>query len=48
MGYDYKIRYKKRKENIDVDALSRMHFGELVMMAISTISSDLMFEIQSS
>ena len=48
MGYDYEIRYKKGKENIAADALSRMHSGELMMMAISAISSDLMSEIKSS
>ena len=48
MGYDYEIRYKKGRENIIVDALSRMHSGEMVMMSISTISSNLMYEIQSS
>ena len=30
------------------DALSRMHFGEIVLMAVSAISFDLMSQIQLS
>ena len=48
MGYDYEISYKKGRENVAADSLSRMHVGEVVLMVISSISSDLMAEIQSS
>ena len=39
---------KKGRENIAADSLSRIHSGEVVLMAISSISSDLMAQIQSS
>ena len=42
MGYDYEINYKKGRENVVADALSRVNSSELMFMAISTISSDLM------
>ena len=46
MGYDYEINYKRGRENVVADALSRMNCSELMIMAISTISSDLMHQIQ--
>ena len=48
MGYDYDICYKKGKENVVADALSRVNHGELLAMAISSISGGLMEEIQKS
>ena len=48
MGYDYEISYKKGKENLVADALSRLNSSELLTMAVSGISSDLMLEIQNS
>ena len=48
MGYDYDICYKKGKENLVADALSRVKAGELLVLAVSGISSDLMEEIQKS
>ena len=48
MGYDYEINYKKGRENVVADALSRVNSSELMFMAISTISSDLMQQIQST
>ena len=48
MEYDYDISYKKRKENVAVDALSRVYKGELLAMAVSSIFSRLMEKIQGS
>ena len=48
MGYDYDICYKKGKENVVADALSRVNHGELLAMAVSSISGGLMEEIQKS
>ena len=48
MGYDYEISYKKGRENVVADALSRVQSNELMIMAISAISSELMPEIQLS
>ena len=42
MGYDYDISYKKRKENIIADALLRVHTGELLVMAVSSVFTELM------
>ena len=36
MGYDYDICYKKRKENVAADALSKIHCSELLAMAVSS------------
>ena len=48
MAYDYDISYKKGKENVVADALSRLHSRELMALAISSKSTDLMEEIQRS
>ena len=48
MGYDYDICYKKGKDNVAADALSRLHSGELIAMAVSSIPSELLREIQGS
>ena len=48
MGYDYEINYKKGRENVVANAFSRMNSSELMFMAISTISSELMQQIQST
>lgn len=48
MGFDYKIRYKKGKENVGADALSRLTSAELLLMATFSISADLFREIQLS
>ena len=48
MGYKYDICYKKGNENVAVDALSWIHSGELLELAISNILSELLYEIQKS
>lgn len=45
MGYDYEISYKKGKENVVAIAFSRVQTGELMAIAISSISTELMQEI---
>ena len=46
MGYSYEIQYKSGKENVAVDALSRVDGAEFLLMAISAISSDLMTRLE--
>lgn len=46
LGYNYTIEYKKGKENIAADALSRM-IPQLVNMAISTVQPKWMEEIHT-
>ena len=45
MGYDYESSYKKGKENLVVNALSRMNYSELLVMEVFGISSELMTKI---
>jgi hypothetical protein len=48
LGYDYDIEYKQGKENVPVDALSRIPSKDLYVMTTSTISTSLMEEIRQS
>ena len=48
MGYDYDTSYKKVRENIVADALSRVKDGELLSLAVSSISIELIEQIQRS
>lgn len=48
MGFDYEIQYKSGTENWAADALSRVHGSELLLMAISVVSSDLESQIKDS
>jgi len=46
MGFDYIIQYKSGTENIVADALSRVQGTEFLLMALSTINSDLLTLIE--
>jgi len=48
LGFDYEIGYKKGKENIAVNALSRISSSELNALVISMISTDLMEKNQEN
>ena len=48
MGFDYEIQYKSGKENLAVDALSRVQGSEFLLMAISVVTSDLETKIKDS
>lgn len=48
MGFDYEICYKHGKENVVADSLSRMHSFELMVLAVSSVSTELMAEIRKS
>jgi len=47
-GFDYEIEFKKGKDNVVVDALSKMTCRELSILAMSTISTTLIEEIKAS
>jgi len=48
MGFDYVIQYKSGSENLVADALPRVSSSSLLLMAISTVQSDLMGLIERS
>lgn len=48
IGLDYVIQYKKGKENLTMDALSRWDFGEGSMQAMIVIVSTWSSEIVDS
>ena len=48
LGFDYEIEFKKGKDNVVVDALSKMTCRELNTLAMSTISTTLIEEIKAS
>jgi len=45
MGYDYEIGYRKGKDNMEVDALSRTSSQLLYSLVVSSVSTKLMEEI---
>ena len=48
MGFDYEIQYRSGSEYVAADALSRVQGAEILLMAISVVSSDLKDKIVAS
>jgi len=48
MGFQYEIHYKNGVENKVADALSRVQGSELLLMAVSTIQSNLIALIEQN
>jgi len=48
MGFDYEICYKKGKDNVVANGLSRVPAKQLVAMTVSSLDSELMAQIKQS
>jgi len=47
MRYDFEIQYKKRKENIVADTLSRVNSTKLLCMALQAANQSLLQQIKN-
>lgn len=47
-GFDYEIKYRRGKENIVIDALSRVSSGEICIMVVSTLTTNIMEEVKGN
>lgn len=48
MGYDFEIVYRKGKENLAVDVLSRMPSEQISTLVLNTLDSELLEEIKKA
>jgi len=48
MGFDYEICYKKDRENVVVDGLSRIPTAKLTAISMSSISSEILEQVKQS
>jgi len=48
MGFDYELQYTSEAENLVADAISRVLGFEILLMALSTIQSNLMSLIEQT
>jgi len=48
LGFDYEIEFKRGKDNVVVDALSRVTYGTLSTIIVSSLSTTLLEAIKES
>jgi len=48
MGFDYEICYKKGKESVVANGLSRVSTAQLVTMTVSSLSSELLEQVKQT